>query len=52
MNYLMHDFANKERKAFIDSISPLRKAEQTKYIVYWLAALVFGSKMPHEGRLA
>lgn len=52
MNFTNYDVATKERKAFINSISPLRKGERLEYAVYWILALVFGTQMPHEWRAA
>lgn len=47
-NFLMYDAAEKERKSFINSISPLRKDERMEYAFYWIIDLIFGIGMPHQ----
>lgn len=45
----MHDFATRERRAFIDSVSPFRYPhERRAYVKHILLAAVFGMAMPHE----
>lgn len=45
----MMDFGTRERKQFIERVSPFHRDESyLMYAVAWLVALVFGTGMPHE----
>jgi len=48
----MMDFGTKERKQFIDNISPFHRDESfAPYLFAWIGALCFGAPMPHERRM-
>lgn len=45
----MSDHWTKNRKLWIKSVSPFHEFEsQVPYMMYWVASLIFGTKMPHE----
>lgn len=47
----MRDFATKERRAFIERVSPFHPDDPfLPYAFAWIAALFFGTPMPHERR--
>lgn len=49
MPMAVQDFATRERKAFIQSVSPLiHKHERRLYLWHLAKAAVFGLPMPHE----
>ena len=47
----MKDCWTKQRKQWINSVSPFHQHEtQIHYLMWWVAALIFGVKMPHQRR--
>lgn len=50
VNFTSFDLFTRERRIWLDSISGLRKNEKPKYAIYWMLALIFGVRMPHERR--
>lgn len=47
----MNDLWTKQRKKWIESVSPFHIHESTaRYQLAWILSLIFGTRMPHEKR--